>query len=206
MKPTLMIVDDHKLFNNGLKEILSDDFEVVAQVFDGKLVMNIIEELLPQIILMDINLPHRNGLDLGKEIKLKFKKIKLVFITMYNEDSFLKQAKELKADGYLLKDSDSDELIASLKSVLDGKTIFDTKLSPFYSNVHHDDFFVKEFSLSKREIEIIRLLKNGKTSEEISNLLFVSYETIKSHRKNIYFKLGIASVAELIQFAIDKGI
>lgn len=125
---------------------------------------------------------------------------------MYSEDSFVKAAKDLNVDGYILKESESDFLIASLKSILAGNCIFDPKLNSSKSNLHHDDYFVKEFSLSKREIEIIKLLINGHSSVQIAEKLFVSFETVKSHKKNIYFKLGINKLADLVQFAITKGI
>ncbi len=202
MKPEIIIADDHKLFNHGLLQILLNEFNVIAQVFDGREVIPAVIKNIPDLILLDINLPNIKGLEIAKELKHSFPKIKVVFITMYSEDSFVKAAKELNVDGYILKESESDFLIASIKSILEGNCVFDPKLGSPQTNLHHDDFFVKEYSLSKREIEIIKLLKNGHSSVQIGEKLFVSYETVKSHKKNIYLKLGINKLTDLIQFAI----
>jgi DNA-binding NarL/FixJ family response regulator len=206
MKPEILIADDHKLFNDGLKQILSDDFDIMAQVFDGKDVLTTVTKKNPDLILLDINLPNIKGLEIAKELKHSFPKIKVVFITMYSEDAFVKAAKDLMVDGYILKESESDFLVSSLKTILSGKTIFDPKLNASIQNLHHEDYFVKEFSLSKREVEIIELLKNGDSSNEIGKKLIVSFETIKSHKKNIYLKLGINKLSDLIKFAVEKGL
>lgn len=206
MKPDIIIADDHKLFNHGLYQLLSNDFNVIAQVFDGREVIPAVMKRTPNLIILDINLPNIKGFEIAKQLKHSFSKIKVVFITMYSEDSFVKAAKDLNADGYILKESESDFLIASLKSILEGNCVFDPKLATLQTNLHHDDFFVKEYSLSKREIEIIKLLKNGYSSVQIAEKLFVSFETIKSHKKNIYLKLKINKLTELVQFAVANGI
>jgi DNA-binding NarL/FixJ family response regulator len=205
MKPRIIIVDDHTLFNNGLKQILCDDFDIIDQIFDGKEVIPTILLKIPDLILLDINLPNIKGIEIAKELKRSFDKLKVVFITMYNESAFVKAAKDVNADGYILKDSESDFLINSLKSILAGSIIFDTKLNSEKPNLHHDDFFAKTYSLSKREVEIIAFLKNGESSAQIAQRLFISYETVKSHKKNIYFKLGINKLTELMQFAVQHG-
>ena len=97
-------------------------------------------------------------------------------------------------------------LINSLKAILAGNVIFDPKLSSEKPNLHHDDYFAKTYTLSKREVEIIGLIKNGDSSSQIAQKLFVSYETIKSHKKNIYLKLGINKLIDLVQFAVENGI
>ncbi len=206
MRPEIIIADDHKLFNHGLFQLLNSDFNVIAQIFDGREVIPSVMKRIPNLILLDINLPNIKGFEIAKELKRSFSKVKVVFITMYSEDSFVKAAKDLNADGYILKESESDFLIASLKSILEGNCVFDPKLESPQTNLHHDDFFVKEYSLSKREIEIIKLLKNGDSSVQIAEKLFVSYETVKSHKRNIYLKLGINKLAELVQFAVANGI
>jgi DNA-binding NarL/FixJ family response regulator len=206
MKPEIIIADDHKLFNNGLKQLLSDDFNVIAQIYDGRDVIPTVLLRIPQLIILDINLPNIKGLEIGKELKRSYENLKVVFITMYSESAFIKAAKDNNADGYILKESESDYLIKSLKSVLDGAKVFDNKLDTSVPNLHHDDFFVKEYSLSKREVEIIGLIRQGSSTSQIATALFVSDETVKSHRKNIFFKLGINKSSELIKFAIEKGI
>lgn len=206
MKPKILIADDHQLFNDGIKGLLSDDFEIVAQVFDGKHVLPNILKFLPDLTLLDINLPSIKGLELASQIKANFTKIKVVMLTMYNEPAFIELAQKIPVDGYLLKDSSKTELISGLKASLNGEIFYDKKLQTAKINLHHDDEFVKRFALSPREIEIIKHIKNGISSKQIADLLHLSEETIKSHRKNIHFKLGINKVSELVQFAVKNGI
>ena len=125
---------------------------------------------------------------------------------MYNESKFIEQSKLLQVHGYLLKHSTKEELITGIDSVLNGNIYYDPKLNQTKTNLHHDDYFVKQFSLSPREIDVIRLIKKGMSNSEVANVLFIGEETVKSHRKNIYFKLNIAKVTELIAFADKYGI
>ena len=206
MKQKLLIADDHTLFNEGIKQLLSDNYEIVAQVYDGKEVLPAIHLKSPDVILLDINLPSINGFDLAKEIKRSFESLKIIFLSMYDENKFIEQAQQMQVHGYMLKHSTKEELIESIENVLLGKIYYDPKLKKSHSNLHHDDFFVKQFSLTPREIEIIKLIKLGMDTAHIAEKLFLSEETVKSHRKNIYFKLNINKVAELIAFADKNGI
>ena len=206
MKQKLLIADDHTLFNEGIKQLLSDNYEIVAQVYDGKGVLPAIHLKSPDVILLDINLPSINGFDLAKEIKRSFESLKIIFLSMYDENKFIEQAQQLHVHGYMLKHSTKEELIESIESVLSDKIYYDPKLKKSHSSLHHEDFFVKQFSLTPREIEIIKLIKIGMDTANIAEKLFLSEETVKSHRKNIYFKLNINKVAELIAFADKNGI
>lgn len=206
MKPKILIADDHTLFNEGVRQLLDGNYAIVGQVFDGKHVLAAIHEKTPDIVLLDINLPTINGFDLAVEIKHSFEKLKLIFLSMYNESKFIDQSKKLQVDGYLLKHSTKDELITGIESVLQGNIYYDPKLNQTSINLHHDDYFVKQFSLTPREVEIIGLIKVGLNSAEIAQKLFLSEETVKSHRKNVHFKLGITKISELIQFANQNGI
>lgn len=206
MKPKLLIADDHILFNEGIKQLISEHFEVVSQVFDGKDVVQIIQITQPDIILLDINLPTINGLDLAKELKQSFASLKIIFLSMYTEPRFVEQSKQLQVDGYLLKNSTKEELIKGIAAVLNGNIYYDPRLNQTKISLHHDDFFVKQFSLTPREVEIIRMIKDGMNTGEIAERLFLGLETVKTHRKNIYYKLSITKSTELIKFAIDHNL
>lgn len=125
---------------------------------------------------------------------------------MYNELGFVKAAKEINANGYLLKDTNGQEILRAIKVIEDGKPFFDSRLNQNQPNLHHEDYFVKQFALSKREIEVISLIRQGCTSEQIATKLFISFETVKSHRKNIMLKLGFNRTSELVQFAVKYGL
>lgn len=206
MKPKLLIADDHTLFNEGIKQLISEKYYIVGQVFDGKDVLSAIQVTQPDAILLDINLPSINGFDLAKNIKQSFNWVKIIFLTMYTETRFVEQSEQLQASGYLLKNSTKEELIKGIDAVLNGEIYYDPRLSQTKSNVHQDDFFVKQFSLTPREVEIIRMIKNGMNTGEIAEKLFLGLETVKTHRKNIYYKLSITKSTELIKFALENNI
>jgi DNA-binding NarL/FixJ family response regulator len=202
----ILIAEDHQIFNDGLKTILSTDFEIVAQVFHGREVIHGIQTHCPQIVVLDINLPGISGLELGKTIKKSFSAIKLVYLSMYNEVSFVKAAKEIGADGYLLKDTAGKEILSAIKAIEKGEEFFDNRLNQSLPNLHNEDYFVKKFALSKRELEVISLVRQGLSSEQIASKLALSFETVRSHRKNIFLKLGFNKNSELVEFALNNGL
>lgn len=204
MKPRLLIADDHTLFNEGVKNLLLENFEIVAQVYDGAGVIPTIQDKSPDVVILDINLPVINGLTLAGEIKSGFPAVKIIFLSMYTEMRFVEEAKKLKVNGYLIKHSTREELIRGIEQVLAGKDFWDPKLDRI--RVTEDDVFVKKFSLSPREIEIIALIRSGFSAWEIAEKLYLSHETVKTHRKNIYYKLNISKSTELILFANENGI
>jgi DNA-binding NarL/FixJ family response regulator len=198
----ILIAEDHQIFNDGLKNILSADFEIVAQIFHGRDVLHELQQHSPQIIILDINLPGVSGLELGKTIKKDYPTLKLIYLSMYNEVSFVKAAKEIGADGYLLKDTAGKEILSAIKAIEKGETIYDNRLNQNLPNLHNEDFFVKQYSLSKRELEVISLIRQGLSSEQIATKLALSFETVRSHRKNIFLKLGFNKTSELVGFAM----
>lgn len=201
----ILLIDDHKIFNDGLKSLLNEqpDFTVCAQVFQAKDVFFSIQSHNPDLIILDINLQGINGIDLGKKIVNDFPKIKVMILTMYNQSKLLEEAKEAGLHGYLLKDATTPELLTALQTVLVGNPYFDTKVAKeeLLTEDTFGDDFARRLNLTFREVEIIRLIKEGLTNEQIAERLSLSFYTIKTHRKNIHFKLGINNVAELIQFA-----
>lgn len=201
----ILLIDDHKIFNDGLKSLLNEqpNFAVCAQVFQAKDVFFSIQSHNPDLIILDINLQGINGIDLGKKIVADFPKTKVMILTMYNQSKLLEEAKEAGLHGYLLKDATTPELLTALQTVLAGNPYFDTKVAKeeLLTEDTFGDDFARRLNLTFREVEIIRLIKEGLTNEQIAERLSLSFYTIKTHRKNIHFKLGINNVAELIQFA-----
>ncbi|GAB3998078.1 response regulator transcription factor [Spirosoma daeguense] len=205
----ILIADDHQLFNDGLRNLLAFDgspYRVVDQVYTGNDVIPAIHKANPDIVLLDINLPNRNGLDIARQIIREFSGIRVVMVSMYSYKKFVEEAKEIGVSGYLLKSASQNELIACLRNVRNGKSYFDSKLTEKNDGVVQEDEFVKRFKLSPREIEIIGLMKRGLSSQDIARQLFLAEETVKTHRKNIYFKLDINNLADLIRFANEQGI
>jgi DNA-binding NarL/FixJ family response regulator len=201
----ILLIDDHKIFNDGLKSLLNEqsDFTVCAQVFQAKDVVFTIQSHNPDLIILDINLQGINGINLGKKIVADSPKTKVMVLTMYNQPKLLEEARQAGLHGYLLKEATTPELLTAIRTVLSGNSSFDTKATK--EKLHNEDAFGDDFArrlnLSFREVEIIKLIKEGLTNEQIAARLRVAFFTIKTHRKNIYFKLGINNVAELIEFA-----
>lgn len=205
----ILIADDHQLFNDGMKMMLSveENLQVVGQVFSGKDVLDAVNRLLPNVILLDINMPHTNGLEVASQLLKVAPGVKIIILTMYNDRKFVDDCKKMGVPGYILKNSGVDEVINAIETVCAGKKYYDSKLTPdHHANRHADDSFMKKFQLTKREIEIIGLIGQSFTNEEIADKLFLSVATVKTHRNNINLKLGINKPADLVKFAVEHGL
>ncbi|GAB3909224.1 response regulator transcription factor [Larkinella knui] len=206
---TILIADDHQLFNDGLRTLLTFEgspFKVIEQVYSGSDVIPAIHLVNPDLVLLDINLPNRNGLDIARQVASDFPSVQVVIISMYSYRKFVDELKKIGVAGYLLKSASKQELIACLQNVMKGIAYFDATLNGKSATLHQGDDFVKKFKLSSRELEIIVLMKQGLATPEIAIQLFLSEETVKTHRKNIYYKLKIKNLAELIRFVSEQGI
>lgn len=206
----ILLIDDHKIFNDGLKSLLNEqsDFNVCAQIFQAKDVNFTIQKHHPDLIILDINLQGINGIELGKKIVADFPKTKVMILTMYNQPTLLEEARKAGLHGYLLKDATTPELLTGIRHILAGNTYFDSKITKT-EHLTEDPFgddFARRLNLTFREVEIIKLIKEGLTNEQIAERLGVRFFTIKTHRKNIHFKLGINNVAELIDFANKQNL
>ena len=210
-QPTrILLVDDHRLFNNGLSALLSEqpDLTVCGQVFQARDTLTAIQRSNPQLILLDINLQGSNGIDLGKTIIATFPAVRVMLLTMYNQPKLLDEARRAGLHGYLLKDTTTPELLRRIRDVLGGATYFDTNVTapspppedPF------GDSFAQRLNLTFREVEIIALIREGLSNERIADRIHLSIETVKTHRKNIHFKLGITKATDLVRFAIENGL
>jgi DNA-binding NarL/FixJ family response regulator len=206
-KTKILLIDDHHLFNDGLKSLLSSetDIEIVGQVYEAKNVLYEIQKLTPDLLFLDINLPDKNGIELAAEILKNFSAVKIILLTMYSDSQIYKEALKTGVHGYILKNSSKQELLAGIQQVMAGENYFDAKLNEKIEENPSDDL-VKKFALTAREREIIKLVKEGLDSYQIADKTFLSYHTIKTHRRNIHFKLGTSTTSELIKFANENGI
>ncbi len=202
-KTKVLIADDHAIVATGVKAILDNKefISVVGIVENGIHVLEFLEKEKVDIILMDINMPEMNGVVCTKKVKERHPEIKVIVLTMYKRKQFIRELIEVGADGCILKSNSGKELMNAIDRVQNGSSYFD-QMGQFVDAVQQ----LKEYQLSEREIEVIELIAEGHTSKEISERLFISEHTVKTHRKNIFRKLNIKEVAELIQFAMDQGI
>jgi DNA-binding NarL/FixJ family response regulator len=206
----ILLVDDHHIFNEGLKRLINEQpgYTVCGQVYQAKDIFPAIENLRPHLILLDVNLKGVNGIDIGKRIIKDYPATKVIVLTMYNQSKLLEESRKIGLHGYLLKDATTLKLLSGIRTVLKGAFYFDDAIlgSPQTEQEQFTDTFAQKLNLTFREIEIIRLIKNGYTNEQIADQLHLSFFTIKTHRKNIHFKLGLSKVTELIDFAVKNGI
>ena len=208
-KIKIIIADDHQLFADGVEQILSatNDFEVLAKVTNGKLLLQALNHLKPDLILLDINMPYLTGLEAAKLIKESMPLIKIVFLSMHYDSKILALARQYDIEGSILKNTTAADLKNTLLKIIKGERIFVLPKEFVKQSADlMDDDFIRRYKLSPREIEIIHFIKKGKASKEIAENLFLSIFTIETHRKNIFKKLNVTSAGQLISFANDNNI
>ncbi|MBO0938963.1 response regulator transcription factor [Fibrella sp. HMF5335] len=206
----ILLIDDHRVFNDALKSLLNEqpDLTVCGQVSKASEAIHAVQRTSPHLILLDINLQGVNGIDLGRAILSDFPLVRILMLTMYNQPKLLDEARRVGLQGYLLKDASTNDLLRAIRNVLNGGTSFDANV-PNLTSPPEDPFgdqFASRLHLTFREVEIIALIREGLSNEQIADKIHLSPETVKTHRKNIHFKLGISKVTELVQFAIKNGI
>jgi DNA-binding NarL/FixJ family response regulator len=206
----IILVDDHKLFRNGLKLLINNSgvAEVVAEASDGIEFLEIIENFREVIVFMDIQMPGMNGIEATKEVLGKYPEIKIIALTMFGEDEYYYQMIEAGVKGFLLKNTDIDEVLEAIKTVAKGENCFSKEL--LYNIVRNLSQTKKtEYSdpnLSEREIEILELICKGLSNQEIGEKLFISKRTVDKHRSNILDKTGANNTASLVMYSIKNGI
>lgn len=200
MKIKTVIIDDHALFNDGLALILKESglFDVVGQVYDSRQTMYTCQSMILDLILVDYNMPHLNGLEVVAQLKTLLNKPRIVIISMYAQKKEINLFSAANVDGYLTKTMPSAELIASLQKIMSGDRILSLARPQKESTVN--DFFALKHQLTKREYEIVLSLKEGKTTEQTAQAMGLSYLTVETHRKNINAKLKLRSKQDFYDF------
>src|SRR5579859_2444575 len=183
----IYIADDHQIVVDGLKEILKskNNWTVKGIAHNGQQLVDLIKNEVPDLAIIDINMPIMNGIQCTEWIKRNYPSVKVIILTMYPEKTFINQLLKAGADGCLLKSRGTIDLINSIERVSNGRSYFDW-ITDFKKEQEG-----KDYRLSEREIQIIRLIINGKGNGEIAQAIFVSEDTVKTHRKNIFKKLQV---------------
>jgi len=202
---TVLLVDDHPMVQDGLAACLSfyDDITIIASINNGKDAINKAVELQPDIILMDISMPTMNGIDATEIITEKLKNTKVLIFSMHDSQEYVSSAIHAGAAGYVLKDTNSEEVYYAIKSIANGKSYFSSSIAkmlienPIKANCER---------LTTREQVILSYVAQGKSSKEVAKVLNISFRTVEAHRRNIKAKLKIDTLAELIRYAVDHGL
>lgn len=210
----VFIADDHSMVRQGIKQLLelNENIEVVGQAGDGELAINDIARINPDIALLDINMPSINGIEATKLIKEKNLKTRVIILTIHNELEYLLKAIDVGADGYVLKDADSDMLVEAIKTVYNNKSYIQSSIALQLARkvngleYEGDDQGVYINELTRRELEVLILLTSGMLNKEIAQKLYISEKTVKNHVSNIFKKIGVSDRTQAAVFAIKNSI
>jgi len=196
-KIRVLIVDDHTLFRQGLRAMLEFEkgIKIIGEASSGSEAIQKCEKLLPDIVLMDLEMPELNGIEAVKAIRQSCPNVGIIMLTMYGDDGHLFEAIKAGANGYVLKESSIDKLLAHIKAVANGESILNSSIArrvlEEFVKLAQEYYSQKEAykKLTAREIEILELLADGKANKQIARKLFISEKTVKNHTANIYSKL-----------------
>jgi len=208
MRARIFLADDHSLLLDAFKKLLEPEYEVVGTATDGRMMLNMVKKLAPDLVLMDIAIPNLNGYEAGEKLKKILPDIKLMFLTVNEDADMVAEAFRIGASGYLLKSSAASELFQAIEAVLNSKNYVSPKLAQSMSGA-----FIKNpgsqkvhGELSIRQREVLQLLAEGKTMKQVASVLNITARTVAFHKYQIMETLDIKSNSELIQYAVKHGI
>ena len=210
-KIEIIIADDHMMIREGLKQLLELDgtMKVIAEANDGEECLNLLNKKIhPDILLLDINMPKKNGIEVLEYIKQNKIPVKVLILTVHNEVEYLLKAVDIGIDGYLLKDSSYDELKEAIDVVISGNTYIQPSLLPALNESMEDYALDKEKieCLTKRELDVLRLISEGCSNKKISDDLTISERTVKNHISHIFRKIDVEDRTQAAVFAIRNKI
>jgi len=209
----ILLADDHTVVRKGLRMLLESQpgFEVVADAADGREAVRLAEKHSPEVVVMDVAMPGLNGIEAARQILAKIPQIAIVFLSMHSDEAYVLKALKAGARAYLLKDSAEYDLINAIRAVNEGKAFFSPAISKMLVEDYMRQMREREVEdsyelLTTREREILQLLAEGKNNKEVATVLNLSLYTVETHRSNIFQKLNLHSGAELILYAVRKGV
>ncbi len=208
----IIIVDDHQIIRDGIEAMLlsEDKIKIIGTAHDYNALIKIPDYQNVDLIILDISLPDKSGIEIAREFSEKFENIKILMLSANTTEKNIIESIKAGANGFLHKDTSSDEFIEAIKSICNGEEYFGEKLSKiiYKSYISHVKYKPKptQVKLSEREIEVIKLLSDGLSSKEIANKLFISPRTVESHKSNILSKLNLNNNIEIVKFAIKEGV
>jgi DNA-binding NarL/FixJ family response regulator len=204
----LLLADDHKIVLDGLRSLLEPEFELVGTVGDGRALVAAVEDLRPDVIVVDISMPLLNGIEAVRQIKKFDKQVKVVFLTMHPDVMFAIRAFEAGASGYVLKHSASSELLTAIHEAIKGRTYVTPMIAGELVHAYKGGTYRQAETaqqLTPRQGEILQLLVEGRSAKEVADLLNISPRTVEFHKYNMMSRLNLKSVSALIQYAVKHG-
>ncbi|NTE05232.1 response regulator transcription factor [Agrobacterium tumefaciens] len=205
---TLMIADDHKLFAEGLSAILSKQpqFKIIGMAANGKEILHILNHHLPDILIIDLNMPVMDGETACEKIRQLFPDVKIMVLSMYHTTKLAAKLEEIGVKAFIQKDTDAESLFKIIRGIQYGEKYFTQirTIAQLSANYNIEDHFQKSHNLTSREMEILSLIGDDYTSQQIAEKLFISLNTVDTHRKNMVQKLNITGKSGLLKFALEN--
>ena len=215
MRDTIKVIlaDDHRIFRKGLKSLLSEkrNIEVLAEADNGDEALEAAKKYKPEIVVMDIAMPKMDGIEATRQIRERFPDTEVVILSMHAKKAYIDQVLKAGAKGYVLKDSDEENLLSAIDTVHNGgyyldSPIADQVLSDYFSDKSKRELKKQSDPLSEREREVLRLLAEGHSNKEVADTLYISRKTVENHRANIVRKKGIQGQVGLTKYAARIGL
>lgn len=205
-RPRILLADDHARTIEGISTVLAPHYEIAGTVADGRALVEAALRLKPDLIVSDITMPHLNGIDATRHIKMSLPGIKLLFVTMHSSSAYVSAAFEAGGTGYVLKSAAPEEIRDAVQSVLKGRVYVSAGISTEHLKRFQHPAAATTFRLSKREVATLHLIAEGRTAAEIARSMNVSVKTVAFHRGNIKRKLGLRTTSQLTKRAIALGL
>ncbi|MCC6725508.1 MAG: response regulator transcription factor [Saprospiraceae bacterium] len=208
----IAIADDHQMFRDGIIAILQleKDCEVVGEAGNAQEVFETLDKVQADILLLDIALGKNNGIEMTKTLRVRYPSMKVIMISMHSESSYVIKSLEVGAAGYLLKDAGKVEMLNAIRAVISGGTYFGKQVSQIlmshFSTSSKPIGRQEEVMLTRREIEVLKLLATEHSNHEVADKLFISVRTVDTHRRNLLEKLKLKNNAGLVRYAINQGL
>jgi DNA-binding NarL/FixJ family response regulator len=210
MATKILLVDDHQILREGLRSLLEKqpDMEIVGEAGDGRTALQLVRKLRPDVVIMDVNMEGMDGIDTTRVITREQPKTKVLALSMYLRKTFVSEMFKSGASGYLLKESAFAEVVQAIRTILVGRKYACPRVAGLLVDeyIQTDAAAPAGATLTEREIQVTRMLADGKSSKEIALITHTSIKTIDACRRRIMHKLGIGSVAELVKYAIREGL
>ena len=210
MSYTILIADDHDIIREGIKNILrkQPDYEIVGEAQDGEEALKKVGELKPDILLLDITMPKKSGLEILDQVYRLSRQTKIIIISVHKADAYVMRALKAGVRGYLNKENAADDLLPALRKVIAGQVYLSAEASSYLleKTTKSPEELAQESLLSERETDVLRLVAEGKTAKEIADSLFISPRTVENYKNNILKKLNLHKTSDLIKYAIKNKI
>ncbi len=207
LKTTILLADDHPLIRNGIKTLLQSqpDISIVAEADDGDRAVELVERLRPRMVIMDISMPKRTGLEAAAIIRNRFPETKVLILSMHDSDAYAYQVVQSGAHGYILKSADKSELLRAVREIMRGNTFYSKSVSRKIAESRQRGS-ADPLPITRRERQVLKLITEGLNNTEIAERLFISPRTVDTHRTNMMQKLKIKKTAALVRYAMEKGL